>query len=185
MAEVADDEDDRPPEVDSVAVGLVLLGSARCGAALEVISRPSRQSLPSARPLVKTSHSPSWTPPPPPPSISNSKPPTAETHRERPTHSTPRKRVFVLPPVPGEHVHPSASVRPSHSDSPCVLGRLLFCFPLTANCKGGRRALVHETADPLWPTHVQGTMAIFPTRPRTVAVGGLGLFCFSVNSHAL
>lgn len=106
-AEAADDEDDRPPpEVDSVAVGLVLSGSAaacRCAGAavvvLEVISRPSRQSLPS----VKTSHSLGWTPPPIPrrrqTSLCNSK--SAHPLHGPTDRRIPRKRVSALPPHGG------------------------------------------------------------------------------------
>ena len=106
-AEAADDEDDRPPpEVDSVAVGLVLSGSAaacRCAGAavvvLEVISRPSRQSLPS----VKTSHSLGWTPPPIPrrrqTSLCNSK--SAHPLHGPTDRRIPRKRVSAFPPHGG------------------------------------------------------------------------------------
>ena len=63
FAEVADDEDDRPPEVDSVVddvVGLVLFGSAAfcCACAVfEVISRPSRQSPPPLPPSLRQDES--------------------------------------------------------------------------------------------------------------------------------
>ena len=163
-AEAADDEDERPPpEVDSVAVGLVLSGSAaacRCAGAavvvLEVISRPSRQSLPS----VKTSHSLSWTPPLPPPrrqtSLSNSK--SAHPLHGPKDRRVPRKRVSALPP------HGRGELPNCSRGSKAAVVRAFFVF--LGRGRRGWSSYAQESTCPRYGSTLGIAQVAFPTCTR-------------------